>query len=124
MLRKLNPQLTWLLQNWAFHELRKTGLEYPARSPITRFGEGSNVIDIRTRVPRYEPDSASQRVSHAMQEISHQAKNLLYAKYIEGMSERAIGLICGCTRKKVRWDTEKAYQEIAEEMKINTYSRS
>jgi len=91
---------------------------------VCRFGEGSNVIDIRSRQPRYEPDAASKRVSVAMQQISFQARTLLYAKYIEGMSERAIALICDCSRRQVRANTEKAYQEIAKAMKISAYSRS
>lgn len=121
MLRKLNPQLTWLLQNWATHELRKTGLEYPSRSPLTRLGEGSHETSTNARVPRYEPDGAYKRVRMAMHELCGQDRNLLYVKYIEGMSDRVIGLICNCKTGKARWSMEIAHRSIAEKLKIEPY---
>ncbi len=121
MLRKLNPQLTWLLQAWATHELRKIGLEYPSRSPVCRFGDGSSVIDIRSRQPRYEPNGAAKRVSVAMRQLDCKERTLLYAKYVEGMSDRIIALICGCKLGKVRWEMELAHREFAKVAGIETY---
>ena len=120
-MRRLNPALVYWLQTWGSAENKRIGLEYPGSTPIGRIlsspGRGT-----RTNTgPRYEPDLIAGQVDCAISRICSQDQTLLNAKYVEGMSDRVVGLICLIGTGKARWAMEIAHRNIAKELRIPVY---
>ena len=120
-MRRLNPLLVHILQDWGFYENKKIGLEY---SPITPIGKMLHSPGRSTRQgigPRYEPDPIAKRVGDAFDLICSGDKLLIGCRYRDGMSDRIIGLICHVSEGKARWAMEIAHRSIAKKLEIPVY---
>ena len=120
-MRRLNPALVYWLQTWGTEENKRTGLEYPGTTPIGQLLSSPGRGTKANPGPRYEPDVISAQVSRSIQVIGLQDSSLLTAKYVEGMSDRVIGLICRISEGKARWALEVAHRNIARELNMPVY---
>jgi len=120
-MRRLNPTLVKMLQDWGFHESKNIGLEFP---PITQIGKMLHSPGRSTRRgigPRYEPDDVSKRVSACVNQLGAQDRRLLQVRYQEGASDRVISLYCNVKQTQVKWAMEVAHRNIAKLLKMPVY---
>lgn len=121
-MRRINRTLTAKLWIWGSQECRKIGLEYPSSTPEYRVYASPGRSTKKVIAPHYEPDETHLEVSKALENLEELDRVLLRRKYADGLSDKVLQLYTGVSRGTIRWGMEKAYRNIAKELKIPTYA--